>query len=270
MPHTARVFKRKVIAFMRWDEFSIDQHWLAHRLVTPQLMRRAVRQPVWRGFAALPVGHGLALTAGRTGLRNRLNHCRTLGRCQISQEPEAQMTPFTEVPLLVAFTSFTRFAAQAARLEDVQVARVMSDYYELAGTAVTAAGGRIVKFIGDATLVVFPAEAVDGGVLALLDLKDTSDRFMAAQDWECRLIVRVHFGPVIAGQFGASSDKRYDVLGKTVNTTARLESTGVALSVETFRQLGAETRRRFKKHTPPITYIRQEDSHRVARSSRRS
>lgn len=179
------------------------------------------------------------------------------------------MTPFTEVPLLVAFTDFTRFAAQAARLEDAKVARVIADYYELAGAALTEAGGRIVKFIGDATLAVFPADAADAGVLALLDLKEASDRFMAGQDWECRLIARVHFGPVIAGQFGTSSDKRYDVLGKTVNTAARLESTGVALSVEAFRQLGGETRRLFKKHTPPITYIRQEDSHRAGRSSRR-
>ena len=179
------------------------------------------------------------------------------------------MTDFAEVPRLVAFTHFTRFAAEAARLEDAEVAAVMSDYYEVAGSAVTAAGGRIVKFIGDATLAVFPPEAVDRGVLALLDLKDDSDRFMAAQGWECRLIEKVHFGPVIAGQFGTSSDKRYDVLGKTVNTTARLEATGVAVSVEAFRQLGPETRRRFKKHTPPITYIRSEDSHRPPRSTRR-
>ena len=92
---------------------------------------------------------------------------------------------------------------------------------------------------------------------------------MADRGWECRLSVKVHFGSVVAGHFGVASDKRYDVLGKTVNVTARLETSGVALSVEAFRQLGPEVRRRFKKHTPPVTYIRQEDPHRQPRAMRR-
>jgi class 3 adenylate cyclase len=67
---------------------------------------------------------------------------------------------------------------------------------------------------------------------------------------------------VAAGHFGADDDRRYDILGKTVNIAVRLESQGVALSAEAFRQLGPEMRRRFKKHTPPISYIRVEDQHR--------
>jgi hypothetical protein len=44
-----------------------------------------------------------------------------------------------------------------------------------------------------------------------------------------------------------------------------LDATGVALSAEAFRQLGPELRKRFKKHTPTITYIRTEDPHRFRR-----
>lgn len=172
------------------------------------------------------------------------------------------MPDFTEVPLLVVFTSFTRFTAQVDRLEDAEVARVMAEYYALAGSAIRAAGGRVVKFIGDAMLAVFPADQVDAGARALLDLKDASDRFMADRGWDCRLVVKAHFGPVAAGHFGADDDRRYDILGKTVNITVRLDSQGVALSAEAFRRLGPDMRRRFKKHTPPITYIRVEDKHR--------
>ncbi|MBI4503047.1 MAG: hypothetical protein HY700_18055 [Gemmatimonadetes bacterium] len=139
----------------------------------------------------------------------------------------------------------------------------MNEYYQLAGSAIRAAGGQIVKFIGDATLAVFPAEVADRGTLGLLDLKDSADQFMAQQGWDCRLVVKVHVGPVVAGEFGAEPDRRYDLLGKTVNVAARLDaSSGFALSAEAFRSLEPETRKRFKKHTPPITYIRQEDSHR--------
>jgi class 3 adenylate cyclase len=175
------------------------------------------------------------------------------------------MPDFSEVSLLVAFTDFTRFAAQAERLDDAEIARLMDSYYELAGATLAAGGGRVVKFIGDATLAVFPPEDVDRGVLALLELKNAADRLMADHGWESRLTVKVHFGSVVAGSFGVRSDKRYDVLGKTVNVTARLATSGVALSAEAFRKLGPDTRRRFKKHTPPITYIRQEDSHRQGR-----
>ena len=179
------------------------------------------------------------------------------------------MPDFSEVSLLVAFTDFTRFAAQAERLDDVEVARVMDAYYEVAGRTVAAAGGRVVKFIGDATLAVFPAESVDRGVLGLLELKDVADRLMVDRGWESRLTVKAHFGPVVAGQFGVESDKRYDILGKTVNVTARLDASGVALSVEAFRQLGPDVRQRFKKHTPPVTYIRVEDPHRSGHALRR-
>lgn len=174
----------------------------------------------------------------------------------------ASMPDFSEVSLLVAFTSFSRFTAQVDRLADAEVARVMAAYYEMAGSRIHDAGGRVVKFIGDATLAVFPSDEADRAVLGLLALKDAADGLMAEQGWDCRLVVKAHAGPVAAGLFGAGADRRYDVLGKTVNVAARLESNGVALSAEAFRRLGPEVRQRFKKHTPPITYIRQEDAHR--------
>jgi class 3 adenylate cyclase len=108
-------------------------------------------------------------------------------------------------------------------------------------------------------LVVFDEAHVDLGVEALLALKDAVDAAMARRGWECRLVVKAHFGTVISGPFGEAGDKRYDVIGKTVNTAAALEGRGVALSVSAFRKLGPALRRRFKKHTPPITYIRLED-----------
>jgi len=38
------------------------------------------------------------------------------------------MPDFSEVPLLVAFTNFNRYTAQIDRLEDMEMARVMSAY----------------------------------------------------------------------------------------------------------------------------------------------
>ena len=166
------------------------------------------------------------------------------------------------VPLLIAFVDLTRFGAQSQRTDDPEIAETIDAYYEHVGAAVRAGGGSVIKFEGDAELVVFPANAVDRGVEALLALKDSVDDLMARRGWGCRLAVKAHFGMVIAGPFGAVGDKRADVIGKAVSVAAMLDSTGVTLSVEAFRKLGPEVRARFKKHTPPITYIRLQDPRR--------
>jgi class 3 adenylate cyclase len=171
----------------------------------------------------------------------------------------------SELSLLIAFADFTRFMAQCQRLSDPVIAYTIDAVYELVGNIVKPAGGRVVKFIGDAALIIFPEDAIDRGVRALLDLKKAADDFMVAQGWECRLSVKAHFGTAIGGPFGVKGDKRYDVIGKAVNTAATLEAGGVTLSVEAFRKLGSDTRKHFKKHTSSVTYIRTDDPHRYKR-----
>ncbi len=171
----------------------------------------------------------------------------------------------TEIPLLVVFADLSRYAAQSLCVDDAQLAQIMDAHYERVAARIESAGGKLVKFIGDPVLAVFPQESADRGTQALLDLKDEVDRSFESFGWLCRLIIKAHFGPVIAGPYGAAGAKRVDVLGKSVNAAAMLDSTGVALSAEAFRQLEPETRKRFKKHTPTITYIRAEDPHRFRR-----
>ena len=161
--------------------------------------------------------------------------------------------------LLIVFVDFTGFAAQSTRVEDSEIAETVDAYYGRVTESIESAGGTVVKFIGDATLAVFPEDSVDAGVRALMELKPTLDRFMADRNWECRLTAKVHFGEAIAGEFGPGSNKRFDVIGRAVNTTAMLKTTGIALSADAFRKLSPDLRKSFKKHTPPITYIRTDD-----------
>ena len=139
----------------------------------------------------------------------------------------------------------------------------MDRYYGRVASAVEAAGGRLVKFVGDGALCVFEPAVVDAAVDMLLRLKDDVDRFFSEQGWECRAHVKAHFGSVVAGEFGVGATRRFDVLGRNVNTAAILTGSGLTLSTEAFRKLGPELRRRFKKHTAPVTYIRTEDPHRL-------
>ena len=157
----------------------------------------------------------------------------------------------TEVSLLIAFVDLARFAAQSQRVDDLELANGLDAYYEHLGVAVLSAGGTIVKFVGDAALMVFPEAAVDRGVATILALKQSVDGLMTDLGWECRFTAKVHFGTVIAGPFGLSNGKQFDIIGKAVNTAATLDAPGVTLSVEAFRKLGRDLRTRFKKHTPP-------------------
>jgi class 3 adenylate cyclase len=166
-----------------------------------------------------------------------------------------------EVPLLIVFVDLTRYAVESQRRPDTETAKMLDRFYEMVGAAVSDSGGTLVKFIGDAALIAFPEDRVNAGVKMLLSLKETGDRLMSECGWECRLNIRVNFGPVIAGPFGAQGSKRFDIIGKAVNVAAMLDrSSGISLSGEAFRRLGPELRHQFKKHTPPITYIRNEDS----------
>jgi adenylate cyclase len=163
----------------------------------------------------------------------------------------------------VVFIDLSRFSAQSQKLADMDLADTMDAHYRRVASAVEGAGGRLVKFVGDGALAVFEPQLVDAAVEMLLQLKEDVDRFFSERGWECRAAVKVHFGSVVAGQFGSGAAERFDVLGKQVNTAATLTGPGVTLSTEAFRKLGPEARRRFKKHTAPVTYIRQEDPHRV-------
>jgi adenylate cyclase len=167
----------------------------------------------------------------------------------------------TETSLLISFIDLTHYQSQARKITDTRLAETMNAFYGLISTSIQQAGGRVVKFIGDASLIVFTEDKIDAGVKALLSLKTALDAWLETCGWESRLIVKAHFGLVIAGLFGPKEDLRFDVIGKEVNTAATLESSGLAISAELFRKLNPETRTHFKKHSSPITYIRSEDSH---------
>ncbi|MBI3724486.1 adenylate/guanylate cyclase domain-containing protein [bacterium] len=168
---------------------------------------------------------------------------------------ELDMRARKPVSLLVAFTDLTHFQVECARTGDEKLAAIMDDYYERVSARVERAGGRVVKFMGDAALIVFSREDADAGTVALIELKEEIDAHMEKLRWQSRLIVKAHVGEVVAGPYGAKGEKRFDLLGREVNVAATLLSRSFAISVDAFRKLSPETRKRFKKHTPPVTYI---------------
>ena len=157
--------------------------------------------------------------------------------------------------LLIAFIDLSGFARDAERTTDERLAELLDRYYERIGAAASSAGGALVKLIGDGALLVFPPERADDAVQALLDLRDAIPALFVEDGWHSALVVKLHAGDVVCGPFGATGAKRFDVIGGEVNICARLPTRSFALSAEAFRALTPDGRKRFKKHTLPVTYI---------------
>ena len=154
----------------------------------------------------------------------------------------------------VAFFDLSRIAEWSSGEEDAHVAGFLQAFYELSARRIEAAGGRVVKFMGDAGLAVFAREAAEGVIFALCELTREARALAREFGLDTYLNVNVHVGDVMAGGFGPPGAERYDVIGKTVNVAARLGRRGVTLSPQAFRCLAAEARKRFAKITPPVTY----------------
>jgi adenylate cyclase len=111
---------------------------------------------------------------------------------------------------------------------------VMNQYFDCMAEAVWAEQGEILKFMGDAMLVVFrigdemsPGDAARRAVCAAVDaqrrLRDLSERRTAEGLLPLRAGVAVHLGAVVYGNIGASTRLDFTVVGEAVNLVARIQ-----------------------------------------------
>jgi class 3 adenylate cyclase len=164
--------------------------------------------------------------------------------------------------LLIAFIDLSHFARWSRGVEDAEVFARLAAWYAMVDGVVVASGGRSVKCIGDAMLAVHPHEAASAALRAYAGLLSEGDAWLARHMPACRHQIKVHAGSAVCGLLGPPGDERLDVIGQTVNACALLPTQGLALSVAAFRALDAPTRKLFKKHTPPVTYIPIDAPHR--------
>ena len=171
------------------------------------------------------------------------------------------MEKFKQKKLLVVFCDLTNYAKLSRKIDEIEVFAYLSNIYEIIGEIIESSYGQIIKFIGDAVLITFEENDIDNGIIALKKLKTEIDSYNKKMKYESQFIIKAHFGQVAAGMIGTKNKKMYDIFGNVVNISATLPSNGFAISVEAFRQLKPETRKLFKKHTPPITYIGVDEKH---------
>ena len=131
------------------------------------------------------------------------------------------------------------FTDLSERLPPADVLAVLNAYFERMAGAVLAHGGEVLKFIGDGMLAVFPvAEMGDQAAaqaalsaaeaaLAGIDRLNTepTPALAAIADWSpLKSGIALHGGEVFFGNMGAPDRLDFTVIGRAVNTAARVEA----------------------------------------------
>ncbi len=133
------------------------------------------------------------------------------------------------------FSDLRDFTHLSETLAPDQVLKMLNDYFEFIAAAVNARGGEILRFIGDAMLIVFPidarhdsAAACRAALDAALDARGTLGALNHLRrrhgEPPIEFGVGLNLGEVIYGNVGAPDRLDFTVMGPAVNRTARLES----------------------------------------------
>lgn len=154
----------------------------------------------------------------------------------------------------IGFFDLSRISEWSSSDDDARLGAFLQHFYELAAGALEPAGCRLVKFMGDAGMVVFPVEQAEKAIFALCEFAAAVRESARAMGLDTYCNTSIHVGQAISGTFGPPGLARFDVVGKAVNVAARLGRRGVVLSPQAFRTLSEEARRRFQKITRPVTY----------------
>src|SRR6266581_792976 len=179
------------------------------------------------------------LIVGGDLLRRRFRNSLT-GEAQHAAVEEAARpgTGNSIVEATVLFTDIRGFTTLSERLSVAEIAALLNTYLQRACEPIVAAGGKIVKFIGDGIMAVFPhsdeeprerqaLRAVETG----LGLSIVAHHF---RSWlrtqyadrglpEFAIGVGIHTGEVTLCRVGTAGQEDFTAIGDTVNIASRLE-----------------------------------------------
>lgn len=139
-----------------------------------------------------------------------------------------------EIKAAIWFSDFRNFTQYTESLSLRELLETLNQYFEIVHDCVEKNGGEILRFIGDAMLIVFPAEksqtiseacrkALSSAVDAQLQAQKINSSRLKAGKPVIEFGVGLHEGCVMYGNVGAPSRLDFTVMGTAVNRTARLE-----------------------------------------------
>jgi adenylate cyclase len=160
-----------------------------------------------------------------------------------------------ETKLVLLAVDLAGYTRAIANLDAIEVARFLDEWYRSCAHEIRTRGGRVVKFIGDGCLAVFPEDRGPDAIAAAVALGDALGGIRARHGWKIECGANVHEATVAAGDYGPDDDRRYDVIGSGVNHLFLMGGgSGLRISEPIYRQLANDDRGAWRRHKPPATY----------------
>ncbi len=206
-----------VVTFASRDGFT-DEHIAAIRLLVPPLAR------LGEIFALLRTATNLLSTyVGRNAGSRILG-----GQIQLGDTDSLQA--------VIWFSDLRGFTSLAQRVSPADVIRALNELFGCQIPAIEAAGGEVLKFIGDGLLAIFPFDpavgqsrehclaALEAARLSFANLDQQNATRVAAGEPEIHFGVALHLGEVSYGNIGGANRLDFTCIGPSVNLAARLET----------------------------------------------
>jgi Adenylate cyclase, family 3 (some proteins contain HAMP domain) len=152
-----------------------------------------------------------------------------------------------EARITAYFSDIEGFSSFSESLPPDQLVELMNEYLTACTDIVTAQGGTLDKYVGDAVVAMFgaPVEFPDHAYRACVasqvvqqKLDELRKKWAADGKWPAtvgrmRTRIGLNSGPAVVGNMGSLTRFNYTMMGDTVNLAARLESAARSYGVDT-------------------------------------
>jgi class 3 adenylate cyclase len=159
---------------------------------------------------------------------------------------------FTEQQLVMVVIDLARFTRSVSGMDALEIAGLLDRVYEGTVPLIEAAGGRVVKYMGDGYFAVASPDAASAIVEAVVACADAVTRIAEERGLDLELGANIHLSSVAAGNFTSG---QFDVIGVgSIHAFRMGAGAGIRVSEPVYRKLASNDRGPWAKHQPPATY----------------
>lgn len=144
---------------------------------------------------------------------------------------------------VIALADLRGFTAMTDTMDMTEVIPTLNKYFQAVCAPIEAAGGQVLKFLGDGVLAVFPTSgdaaqdqatadrALQAARDGLENARDVSRSLRQSNHHAMDLDIALHHGRVMYGNIGSENRLDFTVIGPAVNEAARMEGMCSTLDV---------------------------------------
>ncbi|HRJ70160.1 MAG TPA: adenylate/guanylate cyclase domain-containing protein [Beijerinckiaceae bacterium] len=135
------------------------------------------------------------------------------------------------VDAIVWMSDLSGFTKTADALPREDILEFLNAHAEIVSDAIEAHGGEVLKFIGDGILAVFPranaqswaaSQALDAAIRVQVAAKIMANQRREQDKPSAEIIISLHRGDVLFGNFGSQDRLDFTALGSAVNEASRI------------------------------------------------